>query len=139
MDALIQDTLDYLRQVAKTTPSLFASQEEIDYFAPRDYLPRNEAPKPPAAPKKDPIEIPIANKETVEPPTPPPQKPVVIVQKKELSEMRQVVEKTFPNLPLRTAALDDTHAKKMARLWEETYLSAQIVVIAFGEVGPGLE
>ncbi len=141
MDSLIQDTLDYVREVAKTTPSLFATQAEIDYFAPRVYLPKKEIPKPPVQPlKKVVVEAPIIQAKVEEPlPTPLPPKPVVAMETKQLHEMRQVIEKTFPDMQLRDTILDDGHAKRMARLWEETHLSAQIVVIAFGEVGPGLE
>ena len=53
--------------------------------------------------------------------------------------MRQTIEKAFPEFALRETIPDDSHAKKMSRLWEETYLTAQVVVISFGEVGPGLE
>jgi hypothetical protein len=88
-------------------------------------------------PKKR-VEDPVAPPK-VEYTPPPPPKPAVIVEKKQLHEMRLVIEKTFPEMALRETILDDAHAKKMSRLWEETYLSAQIVVIAFGEVGAGLE
>lgn len=137
MDSLIQDTLDYLKEVAKTTPYVFATQEEVDYFSPRPAKPKpivTSAPLP--IPKKR-IETPLAPQKVEY--TPPPPKPPVIVEKKQLNEMRIVIEKTFPEMALRETILDDTHAKKMSRLWEETYLSAQIVVIAFGEVGAGLE
>ena len=54
MDSLIQDTLDYVREVAKTTPSLFATREEADCFAPRISKPKKEAIKAlsPPLPKK---------------------------------------------------------------------------------------
>lgn len=140
MDSLIQDTLDYLREVARTTPSVFATQDEFDHFAPRIMLPKKEIPKPPAPPpKKIIVEAPVVQQKVEEPLLPPPPKPVVAIERKQLHEMRHVVEKTFPDMRLRDTIPDDGHAKRMARLWEETYLTAQIVVIAFGEVGPGLE
>ncbi|MBP7074247.1 MAG: hypothetical protein KBA81_02555 [Rhabdochlamydiaceae bacterium] len=138
MDSLIQDTLDYLKEVAKTTPYLFATQEEVDYFTPRQSKPKPIVTSSPLPLPKKRVEAPAAPQKVEFPPTPPP-KPPVIVEKKQLNEMRLVIEKTFPELALRETILDDAHAKKMSRLWEETYLSAQIVVIAFGEVGAGLD
>jgi hypothetical protein len=143
MDSLIQDTLDYVREAAKTTPSLFATRDEMDYFAPRILKPKKEVikaspllpaplPKKMAPPPAPPIII-----QKAEPPTPP--KAVPAAEKRNINEMRQIIEKTFPDFALRETIPDDSHAKKMSRLWEETYLTAQIVVIAFGEVGPGIE
>ncbi|MGH2613291.1 MAG: hypothetical protein ACRDFB_09645 [Rhabdochlamydiaceae bacterium] len=134
---VIQDTLTYLREVAKTTPSLFATEEEMTYFKPSISKQKKETikalppPLPMPAVKKPVLPAPIIQK------TPP--KPMAAVEKKNLHEMRQIIEKTFPDFSLRETIPDDSHAKKMARLWEETYLTAQIMVIAFGEVGPGLE
>jgi len=137
MDSLIQDTLDYLKEVAKTTPYVFATQEEVDYFSSGIPNPKPAAPSSPLPLPKKRVEVPVVPQKAEH--APPPPKPPVIVEKKELNEMRLVLEKTFPEMALRETILDDAHAKKMSRLWEETYLSAQIVVIAFGEVGAGLE
>lgn len=134
MDSLIQDALDYLREVAKTTPSVFATREEMAHFAP--VKPKKEVAQalpPPPLPKK-PVVV-----QKIEVQVPPPPKVVPAVEKKNINEMRQIIEKTFPGFVLRETVPDDLHAKKMSRLWEETYLNAQVVVIAFGEVGAGLE
>lgn len=141
MDSLIQDTLDYLREVIKITPSLLATREEVAYFAPRISMPKKETTKTPLPPPT------LLPKKTTPPPAPVIQKtepsaaPKVVpaIEKRNINEMRQIVEKTFPDFTLRETIPDDSHAKKMSRLWEETYLTAQIVVITFGEVGPGLE
>ncbi len=134
-ESLIQDAIDYLREAAKTAPFVFATREEIAYFASSAFKPKKKIdlpPPPPPAPKNIPkVEI-----------APPPPKlipaPIPAVEKRNINEMRQVIEKTFPGFALREAVLDDARAKKMSRLWEETYLNAQIAVIAFGEIGPGL-
>ncbi len=135
MDSLIQDTIDYLREAAKTTPYLFATKEDVLHFAPRQEKPKPIAPT-------SPLPLPIKRVEAppkIEAAPAPPPKPVAAVERKQLSEMRLAIEKAFPGLVLRETIPDDGQAKKMSRLWEETYLSAQIVVIAFGEVGAGLE
>jgi hypothetical protein len=139
MDSLIQDTLDYLRLVAKTTPSVFATREEMAHIAP--IKPKKEIIRsldPPPLPKK-PSPAPVIQKVVEAPPPPPPKIIAPAVEKKNINEMRQIVEKTFPGFALRDSIPDDHHAKKMSRLWEETYLNAQVVIIAFGEVGAGLE
>jgi hypothetical protein len=140
MDSITQDLIDYLREAAKTTPSILATSEETAYFAPT--LPKQKKeqvkplPPPPVYTPKKAEPAPVIQK--VEAPAPAP-KPIPAAEKKNLNEMRQMIQKTFPDIPLRESILDDGHAKKMSRLWEETYLNAQIVVIAFGEVGSGLE
>lgn len=130
MDTLIQDTIDFLKEVARTKPTILATREEVNYFAP--VIPKKKVVAPPPPPPP-----------TFVPKTP---EPVVVKQptpalppKKNTHETRLMVEKTFPDMVLRETPLEDSHARKMSRLWEETYLNAQIVVIAFGEVGPGLE
>ncbi len=159
MDPLIQgllkDTLEYLREADKTTPSVFATKEEIIHFAPRlaqpNHAPDKKSPPPLAAslPKKiaSPPKVPVVESPPkitkvesakVERALSPPQ-PMVAPTKRNFTEMRQLVEKTLPELVLRDTIPDDAHAKTRARLWQETYLSAHVVVIAFGEVGPGLE
>jgi hypothetical protein len=210
---IIKDTLDYLRQIAKTTPSLLCTREEATYFASHPLKPKTKKIKPPEArpsgasqkfapsgpcqnlalesieeggsihsiqspssiaqprdfsssstsnellgsttspnvvfsadPGISPPPQPISPKpakiieevEHLEPKPASPLKPPPKIEKNNWGDIRQIVEKTFPHFALRETIPDDAHAKKMSRLWEETYLSAQIVVIAFGEVGPGL-
>ncbi len=131
MESLLQDTIDFLKEVARTQPTILATREDVDYFAP--VMPKKKvavAPPPPPPPtfvqkKPEPVEV--------KPPAP------VTPPKKNTFDTRLMVEKTFPDMVLRETPLEDSHARKKSRLWEETYLNAQIVVIAFGEVGPGLE
>lgn len=146
---IIQDTLQHLQELAKTTPSVLAKREEKAYFAPRPSRPKKEFLARVAPP------IPITVKENtpkeMDRPAPPKKqdapareesKPLPSITsnpKKLMSEMRQAIEKTLPTLALRETIPDDARAKKMSNLWEETYLNAQIIIISFGEVGAGLQ
>lgn len=136
MDALIQECLDFLREEAKRTPSVLATREEVAYFPPPKIVEKKVAlaPPPPIAPK------PIAINKKIEAPAPvaTPVKAAPVIEKKNFDEMRQTVSKMFPGIALRETVPDDLQAKKMARLWEEKYLDAQIVIIAFGETAAGM-
>ena len=141
MDSLIQDTLELLQELSKTTPSVLATAEEVAYFTPRASpkkkepsqatlppLEKKSVPKPPAQkpePKPEP-EVPI-------------QKNISFPERNHLQEIQQAVQKIFPDLSLRETPPDDAIAKRMSKIWEESYLSAQVVLIAFGEVGPGMD
>lgn len=110
----------------------------MDYFAPampKKKVVTSSPPPPPTFAPKKPEPVLIKQEE----PLPPPKPIFVTPPKKNTLETRLMVEKTFPDMVLRQTPLEDSHARKMSRLWEETYLNAQIIVIAFGEVGPGLE
>lgn len=144
MDTLIQDALELLKEISKTTTSVFATSEEIAYFGassvkyPAKKNPQQTAPPPsvviPTQTRSEPPQIPTPPPKPVE--TAPSKPPI---EKKQLSDMRQLIQKIFPDWALRETIPDDTIAKRMSRLWEETYLSAHVVIIAFGEVGPGME
>lgn len=140
MDTLIQDTLVLLREMAKTTPTVFATAEECAYFASKTSF------TTPSSEKK-PIHLPIHLKGPSAPSRPPVQPEVKDPPPKKIEKigssidpgMHLWVEKVLPDLPLRKTIPDDTAAQKRSRLWEETYLTSPVVIIAFGEIGPGLE
>lgn len=135
---ILHDTLTHLREVVKTTPTLLATAEEVAYFAPRPTLKKESLKTLPPPPT--PVPVPKKTAPTTEHITPqaPPPTPRS-TPKQNFNEMRQVVEKTFPGLVLRDTTPDDAHAKKRSCLWKETYLTAHVVVVAFGEVGSGLQ
>ena len=53
-------------------------------------------------------------------------------------DMRQLVTKVLPEIPLTTKIPDDTQAKKRAELWKEHLLTTQVLVLSFGETGQAL-
>lgn len=150
MDILIQDAIRLLKEEAQITPSVLATAEEAVYFhsissrielsasLQREPIkvqapPPITAIKPKAAPPTLPITMPPAEK--VDPlPAPKPQ-----IEKKNFAELRSWVQKILPELSLRETIPSDALAKRMSCLWEKTYLSAHVVIIAFGEVGIGME
>lgn len=155
MDTLIQDLLEFLREEAKRTTSLLATAEEMAYFAPilplqkppilkqkeSHNLPERAVIKAPSnrtafsSLKRTPVSVPAPEPALAV--TQPVSKPWL--NKRDLAEMRQWVQKIFPEWALREVIPDDALAQRASRLWEERYLTAQVVVIAFGEVGAGVE
>jgi hypothetical protein len=159
MDTLIQDALEFLKEISKTTSSILATPEEITYFREISLLPEKivsyhiktsptqikleipplaSIPIPPKSSAKI-LPSPKTLSEPVETILPPPPTSKPATERRNLSDMRQLIQKIFPDLSLRETIPDDALAKRMSRLWEETYLSAQVVIIAFEEVGIGME
>lgn len=69
------------------------------------------------------------------------QMPHVSKEKKSLeidTEMKQMVAKILPEIALTTTIPDDASAKRMAHLYKEQHLTAKVLVLSFGETGPGL-
>jgi hypothetical protein len=146
MDSITEETLKLAQEMAKTTPWILATAEEAAYFAaqPIDQkkplqadIPRllpaekKSAPLPPALPEPAFQKIASSSEEEkVSPKKAAPRLP---------PDLRPAIQKALPELSLREKPLDDTMAKKLSRLWEESYLTAQVLIIAFGEVGPGME
>jgi hypothetical protein len=54
-------------------------------------------------------------------------------------EMRQMVAKILPDMPLTSAIPDDGIAKKRAHLYQEKHLAAKVLVLSLGETGPALQ
>ena len=138
MDKLTQAALELLRETAKHTNTLLATAEEVAYFGPTPNVvstfvssaPIKIAPPPVKVAAPPPVALePV--KAQVAPASP--------VKSKPTSDIRVAVQKIFPELLLRDSIPDDRLAKKMAQLWEETYLSAKVVIIAFGETALHLE
>jgi hypothetical protein len=67
-------------------------------------------------------------------PAPAPKQPLEID-----GEMKQLVSKVLPDLPLAANIPDDAKARKMSELYKEQHLNAKVLVLSLGETGPGLQ
>jgi len=56
-----------------------------------------------------------------------------------MTDIRQLVTKVLPDVPLAMAIPDDAQAKKRADYWKENHLAAKVIVVSFGETGPALQ
>ena len=52
--------------------------------------------------------------------------------------MKQMVTKILPEVALSSSIPSDAAAKKMAHLYKEQHLTAEVLILSFGETGPAL-
>jgi hypothetical protein len=133
-EALVKDLLSHLKE----HPDVLASPEDADFFRKRL---KKEIPLPPAPKKIEPVIIkqpePVVIEKKVAPPPikeiPPPPTFDARLLEISLEDVRKIVQRAAPELPILNEIPSDASAKKQASRWKTKNLSAPISILSLSE------
>lgn len=118
---LVSDTLAYIKQeYPNPPPSRPAPQKKAE--PPKEVKVQPPVPKPPI-PK---IEVEAKPRPQVQPPAEP------------MEELRRLIQKTAPTLPLHREIPSDELAQQVANRWKQAAHLSEVMVLSFGENGQSL-
>ena len=110
MDVLIRDTLKFIKEELSPHEMLLASKEDYAHFHTKKEIVMTEE-----TPSKFILE------------------PVAAPHREEMTEIRNLVSKVAPHLPLASTIPADDRAKKIASLWKEDLNSAEVILLSYGQ------